>query len=253
MKVAYLFVATAWLAGAQLAVAQTPAAPGDKPAAQPAAPAAPAAAPVTVYGSSCGSCNACPSPCSSFLQRCRDYFSTLSFHGCNTCNTCNTCAQPVCAPAPKPCCAPPAPTCFSGCGGGGIFSGWGHTSCFSGCNTGCTTGCDACGGGWSQRWHDFCGRLFSHNDCGCNTCSTCGSGAAVVAPKTGETIPPPAGGAAPPKQMPKDKAIEPPQTQPSPFQIINPVNPAVVPTPGLDMPPGPPPVINPTTTNGRPF
>jgi hypothetical protein len=124
-----------------------------------------------------------------------------------------------------------------------------HGGC-GGCNT-CDSGC---GGGFLDRCRDFFGRLCNHgNDCGCNTCNSCGS-AGVIAPKAGETIPPPAGkDAAPAKQMPKDKAIEPPQTQPSPFQIINPVTPAPAVTPSLDMPPAPP-AINPATTNGgRPF
>jgi hypothetical protein len=165
VNAAFLLVTTAWLAGADPAVA--PAAPAAKPAAPVVVTPAPVVAAPADSCSSCGS----PATCDSCEPKHHHTFKGL-FSGCHkkSCETCGTCAP---APAPAPCCAPapaPAPCCAPAPAP--------KPCCAAPAPA---PACDSCG-----KTHEclFKG-LFAHHhkaDCGCATpeCASCGSAPVAV-------------------------------------------------------------------------
>jgi len=257
VKVAYCFVASAWLMAA-VASAQPPA--GGNGTAQPQQKA-PVAGPVAgsvgapVSGDcGCGGSSGCYTGCyeqSSFLHRLRARFSHNDCGCGNTCNTCNTGCNT---------CNTGCNTCGSGLGFGGHrqscfsgsshYSGCGCTTCNTGCNSGCNTGC-GCGNDSWGRFREFCGGLFRRNNSCCDTCNSCGCGngyagvGGVVAPGKGaETVPPPAD---PAKKLPGGDA-------PKQVQIYNPSQvPAPAQTPALEASPVPQGIAPGLPRQDRPF
>lgn len=246
MKVAYLLVTTACLMGAQQPTGPVggPGAPGGAPPKMvtpaPIAPGSVTPAPVApIAGGDCGcsSCNTCDScGSSSYWTKFKGFCGGL-FHR-NSCDSCgSTCAAPCST------CAVAKPSCFSGCA---------QPSC-STCGNANWSCNESCGCGSGHRFKELWGRMFNrHNDCECNTCSSCGggygssvSGGTVIVPKGAESIPAPKDG--PPKQMPSG---EPPQKQ---VQILNPSQPLPVPAPTFDAPPAAPAISPAIPSQERPF
>ncbi len=210
MNAAFLLVTTAWLAGADPALAAAPAKPAPVPVAAPAPlMPAPIAAPAGDDGCGCDSC----------CEECGGHklFGKLKgmFHrghgceescGCDTCNTCET---------------------------GHGHKLWGHKSecgCEGSCGATTSCGCgDECGCGGHKLSGKLRGLFHHKSDCDCGCDSGCGCGAAAApmgAPGTISTTPLPGGMRAPePIAPPREahKKMPSGETKPKQVQAIEPV------------------------------